>query len=191
MDTSAMDEVSRGPYRNAVSNVPTGVRPGRWVADVAGGGEVVVFIVGMRVHRWRRIRSWMPIVRAMTRMLDELYARPADGFLGMEAMRSGRTFAQVQYWGSVEAIGQFARAQDRSHAPAWADFNRRTAGSGDVGLFHETYRAECGDVESLYANMPDFGLLRARGVASRAATPRGRIHKRLRPKAARQREDLP
>jgi hypothetical protein len=34
--------------------------------------EVVVFIIGMRINRLRRLRSWLPAFRAMPRMLQEL-----------------------------------------------------------------------------------------------------------------------
>ena len=38
---------------------------------------------------------------------------------------------------------------------------RSVASNGDVGTWHETYRVRPGDMESIYNNMPPFGLGRA------------------------------
>lgn len=39
-------------------------------------GDVVVFLVGMRVNTLWKIPRWFPVVRAKPRMLAELQARP-------------------------------------------------------------------------------------------------------------------
>jgi hypothetical protein len=36
-------------------------------------------------------------------------------------------------------LGAFARDASAGHAPAWRLCNRDAAGTGDVGIFHETY----------------------------------------------------
>lgn len=166
------------PYREAPGNVPDGVRAGQWVADVESD-EIVVFVIGMQVHRWRRVRSWVPVARAMFRMLDELRADPDSGFLGTTRLNAGRTFLQLQYWRSVEDLGRFAHDAARTHVPAWAAFNRATAGSGDVGVFHETYRVPRSGVESLYANIRDGGLLGAHGARARHDIERNATHERM------------
>jgi hypothetical protein len=47
------------------------------------------------------------------------------------------------------------------HHAAWREFNRRVGTGGDVGVWHETYQVRAGQHESVYANMPMFGLAAA------------------------------
>lgn len=51
-------------------------------------------------------------------------------------------------------------------------FNRSTAGSGDVGVWHETYRVAAGAHESIYVDMPPFGL----GWAGKLVPAVGPLH---------------
>jgi hypothetical protein len=67
-------------YRDAPQHVPKGVLAGASVADV-GDDEVVVFLIGARVHRWRKVRSWFPTFVAMPRMLIQLAKNPDLGVL--------------------------------------------------------------------------------------------------------------
>jgi hypothetical protein len=128
--------------------------------------EVVVFLIGMRVNRWRSVRKWWRVAAAMPRMLRELKADPGSGFLGGESWLGNPTI-MVQYWRSFEALERYARDPAREHRPAWAAFNRAMAGNGAVGIWHETYRVRPGDLEAIYDNMPLFGLARAtRSVAA-------------------------
>ena len=141
---------------------------GRQTATVDDG--VVVFLLGMRINRLHRVRSWLPAFRAMPRMLQELAADPSLGLLGAHTFWAGRTIIAVQYWQSFEQLTAFARSNDHEHLPAWREFNRLVRDNGDVGIFHESYRVGPGTAESLYANMPSFGMGAAVGavpVASR------------------------
>lgn len=45
--------------------------------------------------------------------------------------------------------------------PAWQAFNKAIGTDGSVGIWHETYAASLGSHESVYVNMPPFGLGRA------------------------------
>ena len=140
-------------------------------------GEVVVFLIGMRVNRLWKVHKWWPVAGAMTRMLRELYAHPELGFLHAESW-FGRTTILVQYWKSFEALEAYAKSRDHAHLPAWAAFNRAVGSSGDVGIWHETYRVRPGEVEALYHNMPPFGLARAVGAvpaSGRRETAAGRM----------------
>jgi hypothetical protein len=166
------------PYLDALRNVPPGVLPGHSVAD-AGDDEIVVFLVGMRVHRWHKVRSWLPTFLAMPRSLIQLSKNPDLGLLHAKAYWAGRDAIVVQYWRSVEHLGRFAKDPALAHAPAWAAFNRRAAGSGDVGVWHETYRVPAGQVETAYGNMPPFGLGKALGARERAGSPRNSTHDRM------------
>jgi Domain of unknown function (DUF4188) len=133
----------------------TTTAPGRMTADAPPG--TVVFLIGTRFHRLRRVRSWWPVLTAMPRMLAELQRNPELGLLSAQMYRSGRTVLVVQYWRSADDLDRYARARDRAHLPAWREFNRRVRDNGDVGIFHETYVAD--RHETVYVGMPaGFGL---------------------------------
>jgi hypothetical protein len=121
----------------------------------------VVFLIGMRINRPLAVGKWLPTARAMMPMLRELYRHPEKGFLGGEFFFYGRGPALVQYWRSFEDLEGFARNPDDPHMPAWQRFNREARSSGAVGIWHETYLVEPGAYETIYANMPEFGLAKA------------------------------
>lgn len=169
--------VPRG-YETAVEQAPNAVVGGQYVAQVAGG-ESVVFVIGMRVNRWRRVRSWWPTFVGMPRMLKEL-EQTDTGLLGARTYWSGRVFLVVQYWRSAAELGAYARNGQMLHAPAWGAFNKGAAGTGDVGIFHETYIVTPDAIESVYGNMPPFGLAAAHGWLPRAeARSRNRANQQL------------
>jgi hypothetical protein len=154
-------------YRDAVEAAPSGVQGGMYVADV-DADEVVVFLIGMRFNRLRRLRSWLPVFVAMPRMLRQIERVPVPGLLGARSYVSGRTVMVVQYWRSVEELGAYAHDPGFLHHPAWAAFNRGPAATGDVGIYHETYVVPASSVETLYGNVPEMGL-----AAAFASVPRG------------------
>ncbi len=160
-----------GPYRGADGAAPAGVRAGQWVAE-SPEESVVVFLIGMRINRWRRVRSWWPAFVGMPRMLAELGKHPEAGLLGARSYWSGRNLLTVQYWRSAEQLGRYARDPQLAHQPAWGRHNRRAAATGDVGLWHESYVVPAASIESLYANMPAFGLGAALGAVPRAEARR-------------------
>lgn len=136
-----------------------GVQAGRYTAEI--DDDFVVFIIGMRFNKLRKVRSWLPVFIAMPKMLRTLEQHPEKGMLGTRIMRSGRTITLVQYWRSFEHLERFARNADDPHLEAWRQFNRRVGGSGDVGIFHETFRVPAGQYEAIYGNMPVMGLAAA------------------------------
>jgi Domain of unknown function (DUF4188) len=146
----------------------TQVIPARMTA--ARTGEIVVFLIGMRVNRWWKIHRWLPVALAMSRMLRELRQRPNSGLLHATLLPA----VSVQYWSSAEALLAYAADRTGQHYPAWADFYRRVGTNGDVGIWHETYVVPEGAYESMYVNMPPAGLGRfsnlvpAHGARSRA-----------------------
>jgi hypothetical protein len=44
------------------------------------------------------------------------------------------------------------------HVSAWQSFNQKVGSSGDVGIWHETYVVPNSCAESVYVNMPRYGL---------------------------------
>ena len=122
----------------------------------------MVFVLGMHVNRWRDVGAWLPVVRAMPRMLAELARQPE---LGLLQAHSGVMFGGpcvVQYWRSYSHLEAYARSAQAEHLPAWRAFNRATRRSPDsVGIFHETYCVSAGQWEAIYGAMPEVGLLAA------------------------------
>jgi hypothetical protein len=55
---------------------------GRYVADLEG--DFVVFLIGMRINKPWKVHRWLPVYRAMGRMLAELERRPEKGLLGWD-----------------------------------------------------------------------------------------------------------
>ncbi|MDE2079751.1 MAG: DUF4188 domain-containing protein [Burkholderiales bacterium] len=123
-------------------------------------GDFVVFLIGMRINQPLRVHKWLPVARAMPRMLRELHRQPQRGFLHAE-MWFSRTIVLVQYWRSMDQLLAYAKDRDAAHLPAWQAFNRAVGSDGAVGIWHETYLSGPGRCESVYVNMPAFGLGRA------------------------------
>ncbi len=164
-------------YASAHGRTPKGVRGGQYVADPQSD-DVVVFVIGMRINRLRKVRSWWPAFVGMPRMLREL-AEADRGLLGAHTLWAGRVLLTIQYWRSAEELGSYARDASLSHAPAWGAFNKHAAATGDVGIFHETYVVPADRVESVYGNMTAFGLAKAVGSVERGRRGPTTAHQRL------------
>ena len=122
--------------------------------------DLVVFMIGMRINRWFAIHKWLPVFTAMPPMIKELYTHKDElGFLSMENYFGLRTTVMIQYWRSMEDLLSYAR--DDKHLKAWRDFNRKIGNNKAVGIYHETYQVEKKNYESVYGNMPLYGLGRA------------------------------
>jgi hypothetical protein len=155
------------------------INKGRWTHD--GGDEgVVVFLIGMRVNRLRAVRSWLPVTRAMPRMLAELAREPDLGLLGVTSCVQGRGALVVQYWRDLDSLLSYAHAAEHEHRPAWREFNKLVRDAdGAVGIWHETFVVPAGAHESIYSDMPSQGLLGALG-GSRVESRRNSARERMR-----------
>ena len=119
----------------------------------------------------------MPVARAMPKMLRVLDDHPELGCLGHQSW-FGRTTVMVQYWPSFADLDRFARDRELPHLEPWREFNRAVRASGDVGIWHETYKVHAGEYEAVYGNMPLFGLAKATAhvpVGSMAQSAAARI----------------
>jgi hypothetical protein len=131
--------------------------PGRWTHS--HDGDVVVFLIGIRINRLRSVRTWWPAMQAMPAMLKELSADPSLGLLSHTQHLSPRGALVVQYWRDLDSLIGYAQASGSAHRPAWAEFNRRARqAAGVVGIWHETLSVPAGRHESLYVDMPRIGL---------------------------------
>ncbi|MEE9326219.1 MAG: DUF4188 domain-containing protein [Cocleimonas sp.] len=164
------------------------IYPGRMTALMNGNiegekqQEFVVFLIGMRINSWWKVHKWFPVLSAMPKMIKELYQNPEHGFIHQESW-FGRTTLMVQYWKSFEHLEAYAKNRNAHHLPAWAEFNKKVANSGDVGVWHETYLVKEGCNESLYINMPRFGLAKAGKhvvLDRKSNTAKGRLAKKQR-----------
>jgi Domain of unknown function (DUF4188) len=134
-----------------------GVLKGRYMADVSRlGDEVVVFVIGMRINKPLKGGLWWPVFNGMGKMLKYLVERPEKGLLAYRV--SVLPLFVVQYWRSFDELERFARNDDDPHLEPWRRFNRKVGKSGDVGIWHETYRVKTTDIETIYGNMPPSGL---------------------------------
>ena len=144
----------------------TEVIPGRMTHNY--DGDLVVFLIGMRINKPWRLDLWLPVFTAMPAMLAELSKDKQSGLLGYRLTFGAGGPLLVQYWNSHEKLYQYASNRDAAHRPAWAAFNRRARKApGAVGVWHETYVVE--RAESIYAGMPVSGL-----AAATSSVPVGR-----------------
>lgn len=134
------------------------IRAERLTASVEG--DFVVFLIGMRINKPLLVHKWWPVAAAMPRMLNELFRQPDLGFLHGEFWFS-RTILVLQYWRSMEQLLAYAKNKEAEHLPAWQAFNKAVGTNGSVGIWHETYAVSAGGYESVYVNMPAFGLGKA------------------------------
>jgi hypothetical protein len=149
---------------------------GRYSAKL--DSDFVVFLIGARINKLLLVNKWLPVMRAMPRMLKELGEHPELGLLHAEYFRRGRTVMTVQYWRSFDHLHAYAHAKDKEHLPAWAAFNRAVGGNGTVGVFHESYLVRAGEFECVYANMPPLLMAKAGAVVEATGlreSARGRL----------------
>lgn len=124
-------------------------------------GDFVVFRIGMRINTLWRIYEWLPVFRAMAKMLDELETDPESGLLGYDTKVGIRNHEVVQYWRSFEKLRKYALDMDARHAPAMKWTNQQMRESDAFGIWHETYLVQDGAYETVYHNVPPIGLGKA------------------------------
>lgn len=134
------------------------IHPGRYTADITD--DFVVFVIGMRFNRPWKPHKWLPVATAMPRMLKVLDQHRELGCLGYQQW-FGRTTALISYWKDFKSLDLFAKDRALPHLEPWRRFNRAVRGSGDVGIWHETYRVRAGEYEAIYGDMPIFALAAA------------------------------
>lgn len=145
------------------------------ITNVTPPDGAALFLIGMRINRPLRVRSWFYVFVAMPRMLWHLRRHREKGML-LYRLYLGPSPMVLSYWKSPEALQNFASDPAAPHLPAWRWFNANVRGRSDVGIWHETY--VIGDHESISYAMPSWGLARAFGaipVDGAHATARGRL----------------
>ncbi|MEQ2527851.1 DUF4188 domain-containing protein [Bacillaceae bacterium CLA-AA-H227] len=122
--------------------------------------DMIVFIIGMRFNNRLAFHKWFPVFMSMPGMIKELYTHKDElGFLSMESYFGLRTTTMIQYWRSLEDLLTYAK--NEKHLSAWGKFNKATINNDAVGIYHETFQISKGNYESVYVNMPHYGLGKA------------------------------
>ena len=134
------------------------INSGRHTAHIEG--DFVVFLIGARLNRLRAANQMRRVGAAMTAMQRTLAQHPELGCLHTQNW-FGRTTIAVQYWRDFPSLERFARDRDLPHLQSWRDFNRLARESHDIGIWHETFQVAAAPYETMYVNMPGFGLAAA------------------------------
>lgn len=135
------------------------IMPGRFTAQITE--PFVVFMLGIRLNRLLAVHKWLPIMNASNQMLIAQSAQPPEGYLGGESWFHWRGVTLMQYWRSFDALERYAHDTSQQHLPGWRLFNRSIGADGSIGIWHETYAVQPGQWESIYVNMPLWGLAHA------------------------------
>ncbi|EMY33647.1 hypothetical protein D477_013795 [Arthrobacter crystallopoietes BAB-32] len=147
---------------------------------------MTVFLIGMRANRWWKVPAVARTASAMPKMLQYLMEHPDAGLLGFHSW-FGRTTIMLSYWKSPEHLQRFAADRNAPHLEPWRRFMKESAGSGDVGVWHETYQVAASSQESVYSDMPLFGLAAATRrvpIGRGSHTARQRLGRQKTPSAA-------
>jgi hypothetical protein len=137
---------------------PSVIRPGK--VTTQGTEPVVVFLVGIRINKWRKVGHWLPLLLAMPGMLQELVTAPDGGLLGYRLFigPGPRQAMLLQYWRGSDDLLRFAREASGMHRSAQRRFWRHYGSGGAVGVWHELLPVAAGAHHGVYGNMPPMGL---------------------------------
>ena len=154
------------------------IYPGRYTAEI--DEPFVVFLIGSHVGSLRNLMKARWLGQAMNEMLDVLSTDSQKGFLGGESFFRFWPFTSilVSYWRSYEDLERFAHDKNDPHLEPWRRFNREIGSDVSIGIWHETYVVQAGQYETMYGNMPAFGLAKASRhvpVTGRLDTARQRL----------------
>ena len=134
------------------------VRPGKVIAD--NDEPIVVFVVGLRINRWRALRRWVPLVLTIPTMLHDLTRVPDGGLLGYRLLLGPgpRQAAVLQYWRRPEDLHRFASDPGGPHRAAKHRYWWHYGSTEAVGVWHELLISSEGQHQGMYGNMPPTGL---------------------------------
>lgn len=135
-----------------------GIYNGRYSAKIEG--DFVVFLIGARLNSLRHFRKMSWVGNAFGEMTNYLLQHPEKGLLHAEGFFRffPVTSLTVMYWRSFEELENFARDRNDPHLEAWRRFNQEIRDDGSIGIWHETYLVKANNFETIYGNMPRFGL---------------------------------
>lgn len=151
--------VLKGRYQSKLSKSETVTNPDNGAEE----DSFVVFLIGARPHRnIDGFFKWMG--DAMETMIRELENDDTLGYIGAETFIGTTGSMTVQWWKDVESLNAWASSNMRSHKGPWAKLARMGAKSADYGFWHETYKVNAGNYETIYVNCPPMMFGNCRGV---------------------------
>jgi hypothetical protein len=126
-------------------------RPDRTTVDLSEYPDLIVIYLGQRVNSLRGLKTLLSFRAKISKSVD---AHP-DGLLLHENLMYSLIPPHSgirQYWRDFDSLERWARSLP--HKAWWREFLRDTGGTG---FWHEAY-FRGGQVESVYMDMPAFGL---------------------------------
>jgi len=121
----------------------------------------VVFIFGMRINNILFFWLWLPFLIRLIRIVSRLRNYRESGMMNAHLFFSGMSLGVIQYWDSFDKLEVFAKDNNDLHMPNNKKYKKTVGKSGFVGIWHETYLVEHDKFETMYYNMPKWGLARA------------------------------
>ena len=121
----------------------------------------VLFVFGMRINRSLFLWLWFPFVFVFYRMVKRLRKFKDSGMLNAHLILMPRGVGVIQYWESFDKLEKFAKDKNDTHVPNNKRFKKFVGNSGIVGIWHETYLVDNDKFETMYYNMPKWGLAKA------------------------------
>ena len=127
----------------------------RTTADLSSYPDLVVIYLGMRVNEPRGVRTLMSFGPKIRKSVE---AQPGGLLLHENLLFSlfPPHAGMRQYWRDFDSLERWARSLP--HQQWWQQFLRDRGGTG---FWHETYLIKPGKYETIYSNMPLFGLAAA------------------------------
>jgi hypothetical protein len=116
--------------------------------------DLVVFLIGARINKWWLLPIALPLLIRMRTMQLELLADPESGLLGIQALGS----TSLMYFRSHDDLIRYAGDSKKTHKPTAKSFFQKIFRNEAIGVWHETFVVPGGNYESLYINMPKFGM---------------------------------
>ncbi len=143
--------------------------PGRFSAQ--SSEPFVVFLIGMRVNQLLALGSWPRVAKCHAAHDRRAQAR---SFAWPAARRVFRLLARCwrhSVLAKLRATPRLCPRSERRPPSRLGGVQSPHGGDGSVGIWHETYTVSNGQYETIYANMPRFGL----GAAAEHLPSAGRL----------------
>ena len=121
----------------------------------------VIFIFGMRINKFLYLWLWIPFFIRLFRMVRRLRQYRESGMMNANLFFSGQGLGVMQYWESFDKLEFFAKDNNDLHIPSNIKYKKSIGKSGKIGIWHETYLVEHDKFETMYFNMPKWGLAKA------------------------------
>ena len=121
----------------------------------------VLFIFGMKINNPFFFWLWLPFNFIFLKMVRRLRKYKDAGMLNAHLFWFWGGVGVIQYWKSFDHLEKFARDKADMHMPNEKRYKKYIGKSGILGVWHETYLVDQDKFETMYFNMPMWGLSKA------------------------------